>query len=416
MGLTGTQTISDRITDIYNSESRSILATLIRYLGDFDLAEEALQEAFEAAIKQWSRDGIPDNPRAWLVTSGRFKGIDVIRRQKRGKELLLDNRKDGGRTFSEPYEWDGEVIEDDQLRLIFTCCHPLLSTEGRIALALREVCGLTTEETARSFLISVGAMKRRITRAKTLIRKNQIPYEIPTRADMPERLDSVLHVIYLIYNEGYSATSGDNHIRSNLTQEAVFLSREIVRLIPVPEAIGLLALILFHESRSETRVYENGDLIPLESQDRSRWNGDFINEGLKHLQKSVMSGTIGIYTIQAAIASVHASSLSVDDTNWNLIIGYYDMLMSIQNSPVVELQRGIAVGMRDGPEAGLRIVDALLDNGPLVDYHLAHAARAEFARRSDRNDLAADSYRRAIELVSQEPEKRYLERKLAEII
>jgi RNA polymerase sigma-70 factor (ECF subfamily) len=416
MDLTDKQKISDRITDIYNSQSRSILATLIRYLGDIDLAEEVLQEAFESAIKQWPQEGIPDNPRAWLVSTGRFKGIDVIRRQKRGKELQLDSVKDGGRTFSEPDEWDGEVIEDDQLRLIFTCCHPLLSTEGRIALALREVCGLTTEETARSFLISVEAMKRRITRAKALIRKNQIPYEIPTRADMPERLDSVLHVIYLIYNEGYSATSGDNHIRSNLTQEAIFLGREIVRLNPVPEAIGLLALLLFHESRSDSRVDEYGDLIPLESQDRSRWNGDFINEGLKYLQQSIMSGTIGPYTIQAAIASVHASSLSVDATNWNLIVTYYGMLLSIQNSPVVELQRGIAIGMRDGPEAGLRIVDVLLDNGPLVDYHSAHAARAEFARRSDRINLAVESYRRAIELVSQEPEKRYLERKLAEIV
>lgn len=408
--------IENRIAEIYKSESRRVLATLIRLLGDFDHAEEALQEAFSAALESWPREGIPRNPRAWLVSTGRFKGIDSIRRLGRGKELLLESARDRSQSFADPEDWDGEVVEDDQLRLIFTCCHPLLPIDARIALSLREVCGMTTDEIARAYLVSGEAMKKRISRAKALIRENRIPYEIPSRTELSKRLDSVLHVVYLLYNEGYVATSGDDHIRRDLASEAVFLSRHVADLIPVPEAIGLLALLLFHESRSAARIDGCGDLIPLERQKRSLWDGKLITEGLQLVQRAAMSGRIGSYTIQAAIASVHAVADSVESTNWGLIVNYYDMLLDLQTSPVVELHRAIALGMRDGPEAGLIIIDRLIESGTLATYHLAHAAKADLARRLGCLEEAVKSYRRAMELVRQEPERRYLERRLAEIL
>ncbi|MGH8586943.1 MAG: RNA polymerase sigma factor [Gammaproteobacteria bacterium] len=409
------ESIGDRIAEIYAAESRRVLATLIRLLGDIDQAEEALQEAFCAALTVWPRDGIPQNPRAWLVSTGKFKGIDAIRRQGRGTELILQMAAEGHRTYAVPEEWDGDVVQDDQLRLIFTCCHPALPIDARIALSLREVCGLTTEEISRSFLVSVETMKKRISRAKATIRESRIPYEVPSHSDLAGRLEAVLHVVYLVYNEGYSATSGTEHLRRDLAAEAVSLSRLIADLLPEPEATGLLALLLLHESRSAARTDSRGDLIPLEEQDRTLWDRELIAEGIDLVRKSVMSGRLGSYVIQAAIATVHAAADSVETTNWDLIVAYYDMLAKLQDSPVVALNRAIAVGMRDGPRAGLVIVHDLLGTGVMSDYHFAHAARADLACRAGFLDEARDSYRRAIELVRQEPERRYLERRLARI-
>ena len=352
------ESMTDRIAEIYATESRRVLATLIRLLGDIDHAEEALQEAFGAALTAWPKDGIPQNPRAWLVSAGKFKGIDAIRRQGRGAELILQEARATERTYSVPEEWDGDVVKDDQLRLIFTCCHPALPIDARIALSLREVCGLTTDEIARSFLVPVETMKKRISRAKAAIREKRIPYEVPSHSDLAGRLDAVLHVVYLVYNEGYTATSGTEHLRRDLAAEAVFLSRLLVDLLPEPEATGLLALLLLHESRSAARTDSRGDLVPLEEQDRSSWNSELIAEGNELVRKSMMSGRLGSYVIQAAIASVHAAADSVESTNWDLIVGYYDTLAKLQDSPFVALNRAIAVGMRDGPEEGLAIEEA----------------------------------------------------------
>ena len=409
------ESITDRIADIYATESRRVLATLIRLLGDFDQAEEALQEAFGAALTAWPKEGIPRNPRAWLVSTGKFKGIDAIRRQGRGTELILQKAREGERTYTAPDEWDGDVVKDDQLRLIFICCHPALPIDAQIALSLREVCGLTTKEIARSFLVPVETMKKRISQAKATIRENRIPYEVPSHSDLAGRLDAVLHVVYLVYNEGYSATSGPEHLRRELAAEAVSLSRLIVDLLPKPEATGLLALLLLHESRSAARTNPRGDLVPLEEQDRTLWDGELIAEGIDLVRNTVMSGRLGSYVIQAAIATVHAAADSVESTNWDLIVGYYDMLAKLQDSPFVALNQAIAVGMRDGPEEALAIVDDLLGTGAMSDYHLAHAARADLARRAGSLDEARESYRRAIELVRQEPERRYLEGRLAQI-
>ena len=410
------ESIGDRIAGIYAAESRRVLATLIRLLGDIDQAEEALQEAFCAALTVWPpRDGIPRNPRAWLVSTGKFKRIDAIRRKERGTELLLEMAREGHRTYSVPKEWDGDVVQDDQLRLIFTCCHPALSIDARIAFSLREVCGLTTEEISRSFLVPVETMKKRISRAKASIREKRIPYEVPSHSELAGRLDVVLHVVYLVYNEGYSATFGTEHLRRDLAAEAVSLSRLITDLLPEPEATALLALLLLHESRSAARTDSRGDLIPLEEQNRTLWDRELIAEGIDLVRKSVMSGRLGSYVIQAAIATVHAAANSVETTNWDLIVGYYDMLAKLQETPVVSLNRAIAIGMRDGPEAGLAIVHDLLGTGVMSEYHFAHAARADLALRAGSLDEARESYRRAIELVRQEPERRYLERRLAQI-
>ena len=409
------ESIEDRIAGIFKAESRRVLATLIRLLGDFDQAEDALQDAFSEALIVWPRDGIPRNPPAWLVSTGKFKGIDALRRRGRGNELILQLAHEDQPTYAVPQEWDGVVVQDDQLRLIFTCCHPALPIDARIALALREVCGLTTEEISRSFLVPVETMKKRISRAKATIREKRIPYEVPSHADLAERLEAVLHVVYLVYNEGYSATTGTQHLRRDLAAAAVWLSRHIAELLPEPEATGLLALLLLHESRSAARTDSLGDIIPLEEQDRSLWDRELIAAAIDLVRKSMMSGRIGSYLIQAAIATVHAAASSVESTNWNLIVGYYDMLGKLQHSPVVALNRAIAIGMRDGPQAGLMIVNDLLESGVLSNYHFAHAARADLARRAGLTDEARASYRRALELARQEPERRYLEKRLVRI-
>jgi len=409
-----TRALSEQVADLYRDESRRVLATLIRLLGDFDTAEEALQEAFQAALEQWPRDGVPRSPRAWLVSVGRFKGIDALRRRGRHDVALAAAARDHGEPFVDPEASDDEIIQDDQLRLIFTCCHPLLPQDARIALALREVCGLTTEEIARAFLIAPQAMKRRISRAKERIREERIPYEVPSRTELGKRLETVLQVVYLVYNEGYVATAGKTLARRDLAEEALSLCRLLVDLLPEPEAIGLLALILLHESRRAARTDANGDVVPLEQQDRSLWDQERMREGMGLMIRALQSGRFGAYTLQAAIAAVHAAAESVAATDWAQIVRLYDMLLEKAPTPVVELNRGIAVAMRDSPEAGLALVDALLDRGELADYLPAHAARADLNRRLGRSTEAMKSYRRALELARQEPERRFLRKRLAE--
>jgi RNA polymerase sigma-70 factor (ECF subfamily) len=411
--------IRKEIEKIYKSESGRVLASLMRILGDLDTAEEALQESFYTATEKWPEEGVPKNPYAWLVSVGKFKAIDSIRRTERGRELLIEKfsfEKEELSGFTDSQDLNTHLVEDDQLRLIFYCCHPSLPLDSRIALSLREVCGMGIEEISSAYLISFETIKKRISRAKALIKGRNIKYEIPSRADLTRRLDAVLHVIYLIYNEGYAASSGEEHIRRDLTDEAIFLCRNLVRLISTPESLGLLALLLLLDSRRETRVTEDGNLIPLENQERSIWDQRLIREGLQLLHRAVMSGRMGPYSLQAAIASVHAVADSVQNTRWDLIIGYYDMLLSINPSPVVELNRAIAVGMYEGAEAGLPMIERLLKNEQLSTYHRIHSARAEFCKRLGLRDEAVRAYRRAIELVRQVPEKRYLERQLSEIL
>ena len=397
---------------VYRAESRRVLATLIRLLGDFDLAEEALHDAFTAAVERWPRDGIPANPRAWLVSTGRFKAIDAIRRRARFdrsvSELAIRLETDTG---DAP---DGaEGLEDDRLRLIFTCCHPALPADARIALTLREVCGLTTEEIARAFLKSPPTLAQRIVRAKAKIRVAGIPYLVPERADLPDRLDSVLHVVYLVFNEGYSASSGAAVTRHDLSAEAIRLGRLLLELLPEPEVTGLLALMLLHESRRATRTSPEGELVLLADQDRSRWDRELIAEGTALVHRALASRRFGPYTLQAAIAGVHALAPSADATDWTQIVGLYDVLLLADASPVIELNRAAAVAMRDGPAAGLALVDAILARGELGDYHLAHAARADLCRRLGRAEDARTSYERALALATQEPERRFLERRIA---
>ncbi len=413
MGLE--KSIDEQVAELYRTESRRVLATLVRLLGDFDLAEEALQEAFRAALEQWPREGLPRNPRAWLVSTGRFKGIDVVRRRGRHEALLAAVAQETREASLDPEALDDETLQDDQLRLIFTCCHPALPQDGRIALALREVCGLTTEEIARAFLVTPATMTKRIARAKDRIRKERIPYEVPSRAELARRLAAVLQVVYLVYNEGFVTTAGQALSRRDLAEDALYLGRLIVDLLPEPEAIGLLGLMLLHESRRPARVDARGDVIPLEDQDRSLWNRELIAEGIGLVHRALLSGRFGSYTIQAAIAGVHAVAPSVEATDWAQIVRLYDMLLETGPSPVVELNRAIAVAMRDGPIAGLALIDALLDRGELADYHPAHAVRADMNRRLGRIDEAAASYRRALKLARQEPERRFLEKRLAEI-
>lgn len=399
---------------VYRAESRRILATLIRLLGDFDLAEEALHDAFRAALEQWPRDGVPANPRAWLVSAGRFKAIDRLRRQSRFKPLDdMDDRADDA--ADDPAAWETEEIEDDRLRLIFTCCHPALPPEARVALTLREVCGLTTEEIARAYLTRPPTLAQRIVRAKAKIRQARIPYEVPPPAELADRLDSVLQVIYLVFNEGYSASSGDSLTRIDLSAEAIRLGRLLVELLPEPEAVGVLALMLLHDSRRPARATPTGELILLEDQDRSLWDRGLIAEGTALLRQALLSRRFGPYTLQAAIAAAHAEAADVEATDWAQIVGLYDLLMLIEPSPVIELNRAVAVAMRDGPAAGLAIVDAIMARGNLDDYHLAHAARAELCRRLGRTDDAQAAYERAIRLTRQGPERRFLERRLARL-
>ena len=400
---------------VYRSDSRHVLATLIRLLGDFDIAEEALHDAFRAALEQWPRDGVPANPRAWLVSTGRFKAIDAIRRRTRFEPLPDDIDKRLVADSDDPEAWNDESIKDDRLRLIFTCCHPALSPDAQVAMTLREVCGLTTEEVARAFLSSPPTAAQRIVRAKAKIRNARIPYEVPGATDLPDRLDAVLRVVYLVFNEGYSASSGAAVTRHDLSSEAISLGRLLVELLPEPEALGLLALMLLQDSRRAARTSPSGDLVLLEHQDRSIWNRDQIAEGLAVVERALAARQVGPYTIQAAIAAVHANASDADDTDWARIVVLYDLLARAEPSPVVELNRAVAVAMRDGPSAGLALIDAILGRGDLSDYHLAHAARADLCRRLGRIAEARASYERALSLTEQEPERRFLKRRLAEL-
>lgn len=404
-----------RVDEVYRLESRHVLATLIRLLGDFDLAEEALHEAFAAAVEQWPRDGVPANPRTWLVSAGRFKAIDVIRRRARYDASLSELAKSMETASSESTEQDDESVEDDRLRLIFTCCHPALSPEAQVPMTLREVCNLTTEEIARAFLTKPSTIAQRIVRAKAKIRDARIPYEVPGPSGLQERLDNVLRVIYLVFNEGYSASSGTSLTRADLSGEAIRLGRLLQELLPEPEVIGLLALMLLHESRRAARTSPTGDLILLEHQDRSLWNRGQITEGIGLVERALTSRRFGPYSIQAAIAAVHAEAPDAAKTDWAQIVGLYDVLTRADRSPVIELNRAVAVGMRDGPLAGLALVDTILNRGDLNDYHLAHSARAELCRRSGKIEDARSSYLRALGLTRLEPERRFLERRLAEL-
>ena len=402
------------VDDVYREESRRVFATLIRLLGDFDLAEDALHDAFAAALRQWPNDGVPANPRAWLVSTGRFKAIDGMRRRARFDASLATLAEQLDEHGDE--EWvEDEGVEDDRLRLIFTCCHPALSPEARVALTLREVCGLTTEEIARAFLTTPTTLAQRIVRAKAKIRDARIPYQVPAPADLPERLDTILQVIYLVFNEGYSASSGETLTRPDLSGEAIRLGRLLLQLLPEPEAAGLLALMLLHESRRAARSTPEGDIILLEDQDRSLWNRRLIAEGTMLVEQALRSRRFGPYTIQAAIAAVHAGALTAADTDWAQIVGLYDALLRLEPSPVIALNRAVAVAMRDGPAAGLELVDAILERGDLANYYLAHSTRAELNRRLGRAAAARAAYERALALTQQEPECRFLERRLREL-
>ena len=404
------------IDAVYRSESRRVLATLIRLLGDFDRAEEALHDAFSAAVEQWPRDGLPASPRAWLVSTGRFRAIDTLRRRARFDASLaaLAARLEG--QTAAPVEWIGEeTLEDDRLRLIFTCCHPALQPDAQVALTLREVCGLTTEEIARAFLTAAPTVAQRIVRAKAKIRDARIPYQVPERAELPDRLDAVLRVVYLVFNEGYSASSGASLTRHDLSGEAIRLGRLLVELLAEREAVGLLALMLLQESRSGARTSPSGEVILLDAQDRSRWDRALIVEGVALVERALGGGPPGPYGLQAAIAAVHADATSAADTDWAQIVGLYDVLLRADPSPVVALNRAAAVAMRDGPAAGLALVDAILARGELADYQFAHSARADCCRRLGRVAEARASYQRALSLARQEPERRFLERRLREL-
>lgn len=404
------------LDEVYARESRRILATLIRLLGgDFDLAEEALHEAVIAAMEHWPQDGIPANPRAWLVTTGRFKAIDRIRRRARFDTNLEEVAENLQAEAFDPAQLDDKHLEDDRLRLIFTCCHPALPPEARLALTLREVCGLTTEEIARSFLTSAPTIAKRIVRAKSKIRDAGIPYEVPPRKDLPERLDSVLQVVYLIFTEGYSASSGPSLTRADISGEAIRLGRLLVELLPEPEALGLLALMLLQESRRAARTSLDGEVVLLEEQDRMLWDRALISEGKTLVERSLASRNFGPYTIQAAIAAVHSDAKAAAETDWAEIIGLYDVLLQANPSPVIELNRAVAVAMRDGPGRGLALIDAILKRGDLEDYYLAHSARADLRRRLGRTDEAIESYRHALKLARQDPARRFLERRLREL-
>jgi RNA polymerase sigma-70 factor (ECF subfamily) len=441
--------VRKKIESVYRGESRRILATLIRLLGDFDTAEEAMHDAFSAAMEQWQRDGIPDNPGAWLVSAGRFKAIDGMRRHARivsasgGDASIADITEQVAADTKDPAEQIDDVVADDQLRLIFTCCHPALAPDARIALTLREVCGLTTEEIARAYLTPPSTLAQRIVRAKAKIRDARIPYQVPSPSDLPERLSAVLHVIYLVFNEGYSASSGTSLTRADLSGEAIRLGRLLMELLPAkqtagglarpisdgpePEVIGLLALMLLQESRRTARTSPEGDLILLEDQDRSLWNRDLITEGIALVERALSLQRFGApagqspfldvspYTIQAAIAALHAEAPNPAATDWTQIVALYDVLLNAEPSPIIELNRAVAVAMRDGSESGLQLIDAILSRGDLADYHLIHSARADLCRRLGRKEDAKISYERALSLVQLEPERRFLERRLREL-
>jgi RNA polymerase sigma-70 factor (ECF subfamily) len=406
---------TDTVAAIYRAESRRVLATLIRLLGSFDLAEEGLHDAFTAAVEQWPREGVPANPRAWLVSAGRFKAIDRIRRRAKSDETLAELARELDEDAEIAPETDDEHVEDDRLRLMFTCCHPALPHDAQVALTLREVCGLATEEIARAFLTAPATIAQRIVRAKSKIRDARIPYRVPSKDDLPDRLESVLRVIYLVFNEGYYASSGAALTRHDLSQEAIRLGRLIMDLLPEPEVTGLLALMLLQESRRAARTSPAGELILLDEQDRSRWNHGQIAEGIALVERALSSGSVGPYALQAAIAAVHAEAPDAGATDWAEIVALYDVLARAAPSPVVELNRAVAVAMRDGPDAGLRLIDALLARGELAEYHLAHCARADLCRRLGRTADARTSYSRALELARTDPERRFIERRLAQL-
>ncbi len=406
---------------IYRTDSRRVLATLIRLLGDFDLAEEALHEAFHAAVEQWPRDGVPNNPVAWLISTGRFRTIDRLRTRARFDARLHDiadaleeQHRDAAHDTMIAFD-DDPLVRDDRLRLVFTCCHPALARDARIALTLREVCGLTTEEIAHAYLTTPSTVAQRIVRAKAKIRDARIPYAIPDRDELAARLDSVLQVIYLVFNEGYSASSGDSVTRATLTDEAIRLARTLVELLPESEALGLLALLLLHESRRAARTDAEGDLILLADQDRTQWDRGMIDEGIALVRRALQMGPVGAYAIQAAISAVHAEAPSAGLTDWAEIVGLYELLMAADPSPVIALNRAVAVAMRDGPAAGVALIDELLGRGELADYLFAHSARADLCRRMGRDSEARVSYERALALAQQGPERRFLERRLAEL-
>jgi RNA polymerase sigma-70 factor (ECF subfamily) len=411
---TSENAVRETVNALYRSDSRHIFATLIRLLGDFDLAEEALHEAFRIALEQWPRDGVPANPKAWLVSTGRFKAVDGIRRRARF-DVLEDADALADLASEDAEAWDGEGVEDDRLRLIFTCCHPALSPDAQVALTLREVCGLATEEIARAFLTPAATLAQRIVRAKAKIRDARIPYQVPSLTDLPDRLDSVLRVIYLVFNEGYSASSGALLPRHDLSEEAIRLGRLLVELLPEPEAQGLLALMLLQESRRAARSSPSGELILLDDQDRELWNREQIEEGSALVERALLSRRFGLYTLQAAIAAVHANAIDPASTDWAQIAALYGMLMQADSSPVIGLNHAVAVAMRDGPAAGLDLVDEILGRGDLADYHLAHAARADLCRRLGKTAEARAAYEQALGLTRQEPERRFLERRLREL-
>jgi RNA polymerase sigma-70 factor (ECF subfamily) len=415
MASEGADDVRQRVDAIYRSDSRRVLATLIRLLGDFDLAEEALHDAFAAAIESWARDGVPANPRAWLVSAGRFKAIDRLRQRARFDASLVSLTEQLGDATSSMNELDEDGVEDDRLRLIFTCCHPALTPDARVALTLREVCGLTTEEIAHAFLTSAPTVAQRIVRAKGKIRDARIPYQIPSRADLPERLDAVLHVVYLVFNEGYSASTGESVVRQDLCAEAIRLGRLVVELMPEAEAMGLLGLLLLHDSRRAARNAVAGALVLLDEQDRSLWNREQIAEGVTLVERALGSRRVGPYTLQAAIAAVHAEAPAADATDWAQIVGLYDVLLRVEPSPVIELNRAAAVAMRDGPAAGLELIDAILARGDLTDYQHAHSARADLLRRLGKNQEATGAYMRALELTVQGPERAFLESRIQEL-
>ena len=401
-------TVKAQVEAVYRSESRRILATLIRLLGDFDLAEEALHEAFFVAVERWQQDGVPDNPRAWLVSAGRFKAIDRLRRQARFTPLLQEQAD-----ALEAADWSAEDVEDDRLRLIFTCCHPALAADAQVPLTLREICDLTTEEIARAFLVTPATIAQRIVRAKGKIREAKIPYQVPSRDELPERLDSVLRVIYLVFNEGYSASMGADMTREDLTREAIRLGRLLTELLPEPEVMGLLALMLLHESRRPARLSDAAELVLLDEQDRTLWDAALIAQGCGLVEQALATRRFGPYCLQAAIAAVHAEAPSAAQTDWPQIVGLYDVLLRMLPSPVIELNRAVALAMRDGPLAGLQQVEGILARGELRDYHLAHSARGEFCRQLGRMKEARQAYETALGLTQQAPEKRFIERRLA---
>jgi RNA polymerase sigma-70 factor, ECF subfamily len=403
------------IEDIYRSQSRRVLATLIRVLGDFDRAEEALHDAFAAAARTWPRDGVPANPLGWLVSAGRFRAIDHIRRRSRFDMSVKDIEESLYGSFDEKELGDVDLIEDDMLRLIFTCCHPVIPADAQMAMALREICGLTTEEIAHAFLVPAPTVAQRIVRAKNKIRTAKIPYEVPERDELPERLDRVLHVIYLVFNEGYSASSGDEVVRAELTSEAIRLTRLLARLLPHPDVSGLLALLLLQDSRRAARRSSEGGLILLADQDRTLWDREKIREGFGCLDGAMRNGEVGVYTLQAAIAAEHARAETPEETDWRRIVSYYDLLLSAQSSPVTELNRAVAVAMVEGAERGLQLVDAILQTGELKSYHLAHSARADFLRRMGRKTDAISAYQTALSLCQQAPERAFLRKRISEL-